>query len=140
MVPGTKGNPVKRIRVLLARMPALLRDILHHVVESAPDMTIVGQITDSDLAGAAKRLRADAILVAEDTREGAGEYTQLLLRRPKLKVLAIGNEGRNGTLHEMRPQHIPLPEISAETIRDAIRGHGREAQEISAGTSRPQLP
>jgi chemotaxis response regulator CheB len=124
---------VKRIRVLLARMPALLLDILHHIVESAPDMMIVGESADNDLAGAAKRLRADAILVGEDANHDSGEYTQLLLSRPSLKVLAIANEGRNGTLHEMRPQHIPLGEISAETLRDAIRGrHGRDAQESGA--------
>lgn len=113
-------------------MPALLLDILHHVVELAPDMMIVGQIADNDLAGAAKRLRADAILVGEDVSHDFGEYTQLLLSRPSLKVLAIANEGRNGTLHEMRPQHIPLGEISAETLRDAIRGrYGRDAENMA---------
>jgi hypothetical protein len=108
-------------------MPALLLDILHHIVESAPDMTIVGQIAGDDLAGAAKRLRADAILVGEDATRDSREYTELLLSRPRLKVLVIANEGKNGTLLEMRPQHIPLGEISAETLRDAIRGrYGRE--------------
>jgi hypothetical protein len=113
-------------------MPALLLDILHHIVESAPDMTIVGQIADDDLAGAAKRLRADAILVGEDAARDTREYAQLLLSRPRLKVLVIANEGKNGTLLEMRPQHIPLGEISAETLRDAIRGrYGCEAENVA---------
>ena len=40
---------MKQIRILLAGMPALLLDILHHVVVSEADMAVVGQIENGDL-------------------------------------------------------------------------------------------
>jgi DNA-binding NarL/FixJ family response regulator len=123
-------------------MPSLLLDILHHVVELAPDMTIVGQTTDADLASAAKRARADVILVGEDVKQGTHEYAELLRARPALKLLAITDDGKNGTLYEMRPHKIPLGEISAETLRDAIRGRfsmNAEAAAEESGT-RGDLP
>jgi hypothetical protein len=103
-------------------MPSLLLDILHHVVELTPDMTIVGHTADSDLAGAARRARADVVLVGEEARPETPEYGALLQARPGLKLLAISNDGKSGTLYEMRPHKITLGEISAETLRDAIRG------------------
>jgi DNA-binding NarL/FixJ family response regulator len=117
---------LKRIRVLLARMPTLLLDTISHVVASAPDMTVVGKVQEHDFAAAVKRARADAILVGEDEAPRTDEYTALLLKNPRLKVLAISDDGRTGTLHEMRPHRIPLGAISAETLRDAIRGRARE--------------
>ena len=110
-------------------MPTLLLDILKHVVGSAPDMMIVGQIADFDLAAAAKRMRADVLVVGDDAGHSPREYAQILLSRPGLKVLAITDDGKNGTLYEMRPHYIPLGEISADTLRDAVRGrYGREAE------------
>ena len=39
-----KGDPLKRIRVVLAKMPLLMHDILQHVVAAQPDMAVVGVI------------------------------------------------------------------------------------------------
>jgi hypothetical protein len=113
-------------------MPTLLLDILNHVVESAPDMTIVGQVADTNLAGAAKRMRADVILVGEDVKQGRREYTELLMSRPGLKVLTITDDGKSGALYEMRPHYISLGQISAETLRDAIRGRYSREVEVTA--------
>ena len=113
---------MKRIRVLFAHMPKLLLDIVRKVVESAPDMTVAGETADRELAPAAKRLRADVVLVAQGAGQSDSDYVTLLRKRPSLKVLAITGDGKSGTLHEMRPYRIPLGEMSADTLRDAIRG------------------
>jgi chemotaxis response regulator CheB len=134
---------LKRIRVLLARMPSLLLDTISHVVASAPDMTVVGKVHERDLAVAAKRTRADAILVGEDEVPRTDEYSALLLKNPRLRVLAISDDGKTGTLHEMRPHRIPLGAISAATLRDAIRGYAREefpGDNITSRTEAQTLP
>jgi hypothetical protein len=48
------------------------------------------------------------------------------VQNPRLKVLAISDDGKTGALHEMRPHRIPLGAMSAESLCDAIRGRARE--------------
>lgn len=106
-------------------MPTLLLDILRPLVASEPDMTVVGQVSDGDLLAAAQRTRANVVLVAQkanDRREEHEEYKQLLLQQPLLKVLAIANDGKSGSLYELRPQRVPLGDMSAAVLRQAIRG------------------
>jgi DNA-binding NarL/FixJ family response regulator len=108
-------------------MPTLLIDILRPIVASEPDMAVVGRVNEGDLLAAARRTRADVILVgqkATDDRTEREEFVQLLLQRPRLKVLAIADDGKTGALYELRPRRIPLGEMSAEALRNAIRNPG----------------
>ncbi len=122
MIGAWKGKRVKQIRVLLARMPNLLLDIVDHVVASEPDMTVVGRV-DDDLQNAVQRTRANIVIVGETGGDPAHEYAELLQRRPKLKVLSIAADGKTASLYEMRPHRIRLGEISPESLREAMRDH-----------------
>lgn len=102
-------------------MSPLLLDMLHHVVASEPNMAVVGRVGDADLLSAARRTRADVVLVGQKVKDEREQYGQLLLRRPRLKVLAITNDGRTGSLYELRPRRVPLGELSADTLCRAIR-------------------
>jgi hypothetical protein len=102
-------------------MPPLLLDMLHHVVASEPNMTVVGRVGDADLLATARRTRADVILVGQRAKDEREQYGRLLLRRPRLKGLAIAHDGRTGSLYELRPRRIPLGEMSADALRRAIR-------------------
>jgi DNA-binding NarL/FixJ family response regulator len=122
MIPAGKGHPLNRIRILLAGIPPLLVDILHHIVASEPDMAVVGRVSDGDLFAAAKSTGADVILIGQKAKEGGEQYEELLLRRPRLKVLTIADDGKTGALYELRPQRISLGEVSADVLCAAIRG------------------
>jgi DNA-binding NarL/FixJ family response regulator len=114
---------LRQIRVLLARMPKMLLDILSHVVASEPDMVVVGWVNDDeDLLAATRRARANVILVRQAAENEQEKYASLLFARPKLKVVAIVGDGKTGFVHELRPQCVPLGEISADALRNAIRG------------------
>ena len=119
---AAKGRPLKLIRILLAGMPPLLLDIIRHVVAAEADMTVVGRLDDGDLLAATQRARADVILIGEKAKDGRESYDRLLMKQPGLKVLTIADDGKSGSLYELRPQRIPLGEISAEVLRAAIRG------------------
>jgi DNA-binding NarL/FixJ family response regulator len=112
---------MKPIRILLGRMSPLLLDMLHNVVASNPDMAVVGHVGDADLLTTAKRTRADVILVGRQVNDEREQYGQLLLRRPRLKVLAIAHDGRTGSLYELRPRRVPLGQLSADALCRAIR-------------------
>jgi DNA-binding NarL/FixJ family response regulator len=106
-------------------MPTLLLDILRPIVASEPDMAVVGHVSDGDLLAAAQRTRANVVLVeqkAKDGREEREEYERLLLQQPLLKVLAIANDGKTGALYELHPRRVPLGEMSADALCNAIRG------------------
>jgi hypothetical protein len=117
---------LKQIRILLARMPKMLLDILSHIVASEHDMVIIGWVKDDeDLLMVAQRTRANVILVGHTAEDERQKYASLLLRRPRIKVVAIASDGRTGLLYELRPQRIPLGEMSADALRSAIRGQPR---------------
>jgi hypothetical protein len=117
---------LKQVRVILARMPKMLLDILSHIVASELDMVIIGWVSDDeDLAAAAQRTRANVILVGQTAQDERKKYSSLLLRRPRVKVVAIAGDGRTALLYELRPQRIPLGEMSADALRKAIRGQPR---------------
>ena len=97
-------------------------DMLKHVVASESDMAVVGQVGDDDLLTAAKRKRADVVLVGQKAEEDPDDYCQLLLQQPRLKVLAIAADGKTGSLYELRPRRTSLCEISAAALCKAIRG------------------
>jgi len=102
-------------------MPALMLDILHHLVAAEPDMAVVGVIDDGDLTAAIRRTRADVVVVGQDPQGERDFCLPLLLRHPRVKVLAIAKSGRSGSLYELRPRRIPLGKISARTMAKAIR-------------------
>jgi hypothetical protein len=125
-------------------MSPLLLDMLHHVVASNPNMVVVGHIGDADLLAATKRTRANVVLVGQRVNDEREQYGQLLLRRPRLKVLAIAHDGRTGSLYELRPRRVALGELSADTLCRAIRRGwtkpaNRQRSPASSGNSLPDI-
>ena len=117
-------DPLRQIRVLFARMPKMLIDILDHVIASESDMMIAGRVKDDeDFLTATRRVRADVILMGQTGGDEHENVAALLSARPKLKVVTIRGDGATGFLYELRPQRIPLGELSMDALRSAIRGH-----------------
>jgi hypothetical protein len=96
-------------------------DIIYHVVAAEPNMAVVGVVADGDLPGAIRRTRADVLVVGQDPQGERDSYLPLLLRHPRVKVLAITHNGKSGTLYELRPRRIFLGKLSARTLAKAIR-------------------
>jgi DNA-binding NarL/FixJ family response regulator len=96
-------------------------DILHHVVAAEPDMAVVGVVGDGDVPAAIRRTRADVVLVGQDLQGARDSYLQLLRRHPHIKVLAISESGKRGSLYELRLRRMPLGKISACSLATAIR-------------------
>ena len=113
---------MKTIRILFAGLPTLMTDILQHLAASDPAVTVVGRAGASDLLAEARRWRADVIVVARKAKDERRKLAKLLLNRPRLKVLAIAENGAAGTLYEMRPRRIFIGNISAHSLSQAIHG------------------
>jgi DNA-binding NarL/FixJ family response regulator len=113
---------VRRIHILLACMPRMLLDMVTDIVAAHPEMTIVGKIQENaDICTAAKRAKADIVILSETVGRQGQDYLELLHSRPHLKVLSIMNDGHRFFLHELRPFRAALGEISPESLLQAIR-------------------
>jgi hypothetical protein len=114
---------LERIRVLLAGLPRMLRDIVVDVVATQPDLEIVGEATNegaiADVSGP-----IEVLILASRGAAKPSRYSEHLYRRPQMRILAIVDESRRGFLFELQPVRLPLGELSPVTLLAAIRNTG----------------
>lgn len=87
-------NNVKRVRVLVANRPRLMRELLMATIAEQPDIEIVGEIgDDAGLAEVVEQVRPDVLIVAMDEPEKRlGQCGFLLGRYPQMRILALAPE------------------------------------------------
>jgi DNA-binding NarL/FixJ family response regulator len=113
---------LQRTRILLVEMPQILRDIVAGVLADEPDMEVVGEAaTMNGLSQTVVETGADVVVVG---RNDPSLAATLMERRARLRVLAVTAGGRESWLYELRPQRIPLGEISPQRLVDEIRMRG----------------
>ncbi len=111
-----------RIRVLVAEMPRMLRDLFKHVVAEQTDMDLVGELLDPlGLLLAAGQTHADVVILGLHNSEFPGICSHLLGEYPHIKILGVTEDGRRAYLYELRPEKIPVGEVSPEGLLAAIR-------------------
>jgi hypothetical protein len=88
----------------------MLSGIVTEVVLAEPDLALVSEVEDADVA------------VARVDRKAA---KALLEARPGLRVVAISADCRQASSLELRPHERRLGELSPELLLAAIRGGGR---------------
>ena len=100
----------------------MLMDIISEVVTSEPDLVIVDKITEgANLGPAARRVRADVVIVQQASTSDRAEQAEFLSVRGLFKVIALADDARQGFLYELRPHCTPLGELSAGGLVAAIR-------------------
>jgi chemotaxis response regulator CheB len=135
------GATVKPTRVLLARLPRMLRDILREIIAAQPDMVIVAEADDAeDLVAATAPYAPDVLVVGLEASETQEVAHDVLRRAPWLRVLAIEAGGRRAWLHMLRPYQMLLGEVSPSMLLDAIRQPvgpiAEVATDVAAGEAR----
>lgn len=113
---------MKRIRVLLSTPSRMLHEMLSEVIQVQPDMELV---SDADgtagLRGAVARTHPDILVVIPEHKIDRGSFEDLLFAAPRLRVLAVSDNGRTGLLYRLRPSRARLGEMSPAALLDAIR-------------------
>lgn len=113
---------MERIRVLLGTMPQMLREMIRSAIDDANDMSVVGSIEPgADVTSSLARTDADVLVVSVHDALAAATVAPILYSRPRLTVLAIGANGRDTVLHELRPHQLALGDVSASGLLEAIR-------------------
>jgi DNA-binding NarL/FixJ family response regulator len=110
------------IRILLAQLPRDLRDYVDEAVRSQADMHLVGSFTNPlDVLLAVGNTSADVVVlgVAGDTVPAIA--THLHDEYPDVRLLGVTPDGRRAYLYELRPNAIPIDELSPTSLVEVIR-------------------
>jgi len=111
------------IRILLLRLPRLVRDLLAERLGAEPDLEVVdaGEAPGDGAAAALARLEPDVVVVGLGADERPLVWAEMLGRLPHLKLLALEERGRDVSLYELRPTRTRLGPLSPSDVVAAVR-------------------
>lgn len=118
-----------RIRIALAALPPLLRDIVRDAVRAQPDMEVVAESGRAELAAALRdgggAAEPDVVLLGVSRADDERTCAATLLAPPERRILTIETSGRAAAVYELRLERTPLGELSPAGLVDAIRAGAR---------------
>ena len=115
---------MKRVRVLVANRPRLMRELVMATISDQPDIEIVGEVADEDqLIEVVEQVQPDVLILAMDEQEKrVGQCGFLLGRYPQMKILALAPEQNRGTYYWASIDIRTKPVESSEAgILNAVR-------------------
>jgi len=92
---------MKRMRVLVANRPRLMREIVLATIADQPDIEVVGNIQQiENLTEIVEQVQPDVLIVAlDDPDNRTGECGFLLGRYPHMRIVALAPEQNRGILY-----------------------------------------
>ncbi len=113
------------IRIALAALAPLLRDILTSMVADEPDLVIVEEFADcEELLASVHRVDPDIIVIGIGAMQTLDACDQVLYAHLGVKTVTIGGDGRRTFLCELRPYRTPLGEVSPQELLEVFRSAG----------------
>ncbi len=107
---------MRKIRVLVANRPRLMRDLVLATISEQPDIEVLGELeNDSQLASAVAELNPDFVIIAldqADERPAICDY--LLVHYPSVKVLAVAPEQDSSVFFWSDIRSAPVVKIVIE--------------------------
>jgi AmiR/NasT family two-component response regulator len=94
-------DAVKRVRVLVANHPRLMRELVMATIADQTDIELVGEVRDeSDLADIVEQVQPDVLIIAMDGPEKRLSQCGFLLgRHPEMRILALAPEQNQGIFY-----------------------------------------
>jgi len=91
----------RRVRVLVANGPRLMRELVLAVLADQHDIEVIGEIqNENELAVAIEEARPDVLILAlDDTDKRATQCGFLVGRYPQMKILALAPEKNRGVFY-----------------------------------------
>lgn len=117
---------MKRVRVLIANRPRLMRELLMAVISDQPDIEVVGEVADgNDLTETVEQVQPDVLILGMDEPEKRlGQCGFLLGRYPQMRILALAPEQNVGIFYWAIVDIRTKPLESSEAgILNAVREH-----------------
>jgi len=115
---------MKRVRVLVANQPRLMRELIMHTIADQPDIELVGEVEKRrDLTEAVEQTRPDVLILAMDERDKSRAQCGFLLGRyPEMRILALAPDQNRALFYWATLDIRSKPLESSETgILNAVR-------------------
>jgi DNA-binding NarL/FixJ family response regulator len=118
---------MKRIRVLVANQPRLMRELIMATIADQPDIELVGEVgSKDDLTDAVEQSRPDVLILAIDKQDKYRVQCGFLLgRHPEMRILALAPEQNRALFYwalvDVRSKSL---ESSEAGILEAMRQQG----------------
>jgi hypothetical protein len=92
---------VKRVRVLVANQPRLMRELVMATISDQPDIELVGEVVDEgELTEVVEQVQPDVLILAmNETQKSLGQCGFLLGRYPQMRILALAPEQNRGIFY-----------------------------------------
>jgi DNA-binding NarL/FixJ family response regulator len=119
---------MKRIRVLVANQPRLIRELIMATIADQPDIELVGEVGKREhLADAVAQSRPDVLIVAMDETENPVQYGFLLGRYPEMRILALAPEQNRALFYWAS---VDIRSKPLESSEDGILGAMRQVAPV----------
>lgn len=113
---------VEQLRILLVDLSRFVGEMIEGAVARTQDMGVVGRAASlDDLHDVAQATDPDVVIVGLHDAELPQACLDLLLERPRLKVLGIQEHGGHAQLYELLPEQVEIGEFSPDEVVDTIR-------------------
>ena len=92
---------MKRVRVLVANRPRLMREMVVATIADQPDIEVVGEVTnEKDLNDIVEQTQPDVLILAlEEPGRPLDKCGFLLGRYPRMRILALAPEQNRGVYY-----------------------------------------
>jgi len=107
-------------RILLVALPRMLEEIVSDLLESQRGVQVAGTVRSADqLPRKLARARPDLVVLGGDDPPLAAELLEL---SPRLKVLALAEEGQDSWLYSLTPVRTRLGALSTARLVGIVKG------------------
>ena len=116
---------MKKVRVLVANRPRLMRDLVRTTISDQPDIEIVGEVHgEFEIFEAIEQTKPDFLIIALDDSDARPVICDFVLERfPHMKILALAPD-RNSSIYYWAAVEICSNRIEAseDGVLNTLRG------------------
>jgi Response regulator containing a CheY-like receiver domain and an HTH DNA-binding domain len=113
---------VRPIRIVLGKIPRLLRDIVVEVIGSESDMRIVGEAeSHTRVDDLLRSAQADVFVIDDSAESEAGGRERLVREHRRLRVLVLSDRGKAAECHWIEPHTALCLDVSPDQLVSFIR-------------------
>jgi hypothetical protein len=118
-------------RILLVDIPGVLAEIITAAFSRDSEFVFVseGSTEPIDVVAAIDREGAGFVILWSNRPEPPEVFLSLLRARPRTKMLALANDGRENLLY------LPLGELSPDQLADSVRSAATRGRRVVAAAS-----
>ena len=110
------------IRLVLASMPPLLREIVRETLAGQHDIEILAEVSrPDDILPAVRRTGASVAVLGTSLGDATSLVRELLTSHPWLHVVTLTSDARTAVVHSLQPRVSAIADISPQALVDAIR-------------------